>query len=147
LDKNEEHFTLTKLFDAPDKFRVIGRVLDDCDEWRSSDSLVFPVVKDNQPIITFTHPDTTIRDSTLSVKFRLSVTDPDAQVAGRDSLKLLRITWDPSEIDTDSTRVLWILGKAYSHTFPKPQPGTSLSITIHAEDLHSGSADTTFWIP
>lgn len=140
-------YALTKLFDTPDKFQAVGRVLDDCDEWGISDSLTFTVVKDKRPVITFTPPETTIRDSTLSVKFNLTVIDPDAQVVGRDSLKLLRIIWDPTDTLTDSTRVPGIHGKEFLHAFPMPLPGVSQTIRIHVEDLHSGSADTTIHIP
>jgi len=138
-----------RLFDTADDYRVVGRVLDNCGEWTDSVSLSFTVQKNILPTIQFTHPDTSIKDGgdSLEVKFKLSITDPDANTVGKDGIKLLQINWDTSDSLVDTTRREIIRENPYTHKYPMPRPGTILNIGIHVEDQHTGKADTTIRIP
>jgi hypothetical protein len=142
-------YMVTRVFDTPDDYRVVSRALDDCGEWTDSVSVPFTVQKNILPTIQFTHPDTSIKDGgdSLEVKFKLSITDPDAYTVGKDGIKLLQINWDTSDSLVDTTRRQFIRENPYTHKYPMPRPGTILSIGIHVEDQHTGKADTTIRIP
>jgi hypothetical protein len=151
LLESSGQYTLTTRFTEADTgtYRAVGIATDNCGDGTTSVSRSFAVVKDNRPIITFSHPDTTVKSGgdSLQVQFNLSVMDPDAQIVDRDSITFLRINWDTSAVYTNTNRVQSIMETKFNHTFPMPSPGTSLRIGIHVEDQHSGFADTAFRVP